>query len=141
MVSVNCGIPWDNRYDDFSTIPVGGVVGHLEGLEAFPCPTLRVPKIFDPSAAKISYGASFTTTTHSQGVTNCVEDVKVAENGLSENLRVGCGFRLCKTNSYVKPKAKDVFQNECFVCLSLGAAKSQFMSRILGPFPCTRRWT
>jgi hypothetical protein len=106
MVDVSCEIPWNTRYDDFSTIRVGGVVGHLEGLEAFPCPALRVPKIFYSGAVEISNGASFTTTTHSQGVTSCVENVKVAENGLFENLRVGCEFVLCKTNSYVKPRAK-----------------------------------
>jgi hypothetical protein len=36
-VSVGCGIPWDTCYDDFFAIPVGGVVGPLEGMEAFPC--------------------------------------------------------------------------------------------------------
>ncbi len=71
------------------------MVGHSEGLEAFPCPTLRVPKIFDFGAARISNGASFTKTTYSQGVTGHVEDERVAKNGLSENLRVGCGFGLC----------------------------------------------
>jgi hypothetical protein len=40
-------------------------------------------------------------------VTSRVEDVKVAENGLFENLYVGCGFRFCKTNFYIKLKAKD----------------------------------
>jgi len=37
VVSVGCGIPWDTCYDDFSAIPIGGVVGHPKGLEAFPC--------------------------------------------------------------------------------------------------------
>ncbi len=40
VVSEGCGIPWDTRYDDFFVVPVGGVVGHPEGLEAFPCPAL-----------------------------------------------------------------------------------------------------
>jgi hypothetical protein len=108
MISVSCRIPWNIHYDDFCTILVGGVVGHPEGLEDFPCPALRVPKIFDSGAARIGNGVSFTATTHSQGVTSRVEDVRVAENGLSENLWVGCGFRLCKTNFYVKPRAKYV---------------------------------
>jgi hypothetical protein len=94
-VNVSCGIPWDICYDDFFTIPVGGMVGHLEGLEAFPCPALWVPNIFDLSATRIGNGTSFTATTHSQGVTSCVEDERVAKNGLSENLRVGCRFGLC----------------------------------------------
>jgi hypothetical protein len=93
--NVSCGIPWDTRYDDFSAVPVGGVVGHPEGLKAFPCPTLWVPKIFDSGVAIISNGTSFTTTTHSQGVTSHVKDERVAENGLSKNLRVGCRFGLC----------------------------------------------
>jgi hypothetical protein len=83
------------------------VVGHPKGLEAFPCPALRVPKIFDSGAARIGNGASFTETTYSQGVTGLVDDERVAENGLFENLRVGCGFGLCQTNSYVKPRTKD----------------------------------
>jgi hypothetical protein len=83
------------------------MIGHPKGLEAFPCHVLRVPKIFDLGAGRIGNGASFTATTHSQKVTSRVEDVRVAENGLFENLCVGCGFRLCKTNSYVKLKAKD----------------------------------
>jgi hypothetical protein len=70
-------------------------VGHLEGLEVFPCPTLRVPKIFDSNAAKIGNGASFTKTTYSQAVTGCVKDERVVENGLSKNLRVRCKFGLC----------------------------------------------
>jgi hypothetical protein len=70
-------------------------VGHLEGVEAFPCPTFWVPKIFDFSAAKIGNGTFFTETAYSQGVTSCVENESVVENGLSENLRVGCWFRLC----------------------------------------------
>ncbi len=94
-ISVNCKIPWDIHYDDFSVVPVGGVVGHSEGLEAFPCPTLRVPKIFDSGATRIDNGVSFTKTTHSEGVTGHVEDERVAENGLSKNLRVGCGFGFC----------------------------------------------
>ncbi len=81
------------------------MVGHPEGLEAFPCPTLRVPKIFDFGVAIIR---SFTKTTYSQGVTVHVEDERVVKNGLSENLCVGCGFGLYYTNSYVKPRAKDV---------------------------------
>ncbi len=36
-VSVSYGIPWVTCYDDFFTVLVGGLVGHLEGLEAFPC--------------------------------------------------------------------------------------------------------
>jgi hypothetical protein len=94
LVSVNCRIPWDARYDDFSVVHVGGVVGHPEGLEAFPCPSLLIPKIFDSGAARIGNGSSFIATTHSQRVTNCVEDERVAENGLSKNLRTGCGFGL-----------------------------------------------
>jgi hypothetical protein len=106
-VNVGCRIPWDTHYDDFSIVLIGGVVGHLEGAKAFPCPARWVPKIFDSSAAKIGNGASFTETTYSQGETNRVEYERVAENGLFENLRMGCKFRLCLINFYVKPKAKD----------------------------------
>jgi len=63
-VSVGCRIPWDTRYDDFSDVFVGGVIGHPEGLEAFPCPTFQVPKIFDSGAARIGNGASFIKTTY-----------------------------------------------------------------------------
>jgi hypothetical protein len=66
-VSVGCRIPWDTHYNDFSTVPVGGVVGHPEGLEAFPCPAFWVPKIFDLGVARIDNGASFTETTYSRG--------------------------------------------------------------------------
>ncbi len=59
-ISVSYGIPWDTRYDDFFTIPNGGIVGHLEGLEAFPCPALRVPKIFDSGVARIGNNVSLT---------------------------------------------------------------------------------
>jgi hypothetical protein len=34
-----------------------------------------------------------------------------------------------------------IFRNEHFVCLSLGATKSEFMSEMFGPLPCTKRWT
>ncbi len=71
------------------------MVGHPEGLEAFPCLALQVPKIFDSSAIRIDNGTSFTDTTYSLGVTGRVEDEKVDENGLSENLCVGCEFELC----------------------------------------------
>jgi hypothetical protein len=64
-VCVSYGISWDTRYDDFSTIPISGVVGHWKGLEAFPCLALRVPKIFDSGVVKIGNGMSFTPTTHS----------------------------------------------------------------------------
>jgi hypothetical protein len=84
------------------------VVGHPEGLEAFPCPAFQVPKIFGLGATRIGNGASFTSTTHSPGVTSCVKDERVAKNGLFENLRMGCGFGLCYTNCYVKPRTKDV---------------------------------
>ncbi len=94
-ISVGCGIPWDIRYDDFSVVPVGGVVGHPEGLEAFPCSAFWVPKIFDSGAARIGNGMSFTETTYSQGETNHVEDEKVAKNGMFKNLRMGCRFKLC----------------------------------------------
>ena len=70
-------------------------MGQPEGLEAFPCPALVVPKIFDSRAARIGNGSSFIATTHSQRVTSRVEDERVDENRLSENLRMGCGFRLC----------------------------------------------
>jgi hypothetical protein len=53
-ISVGCGIPWDTHYDDFSVIPVGGMVGHREGLEAFPCPALWVPNFFDSSVARLT---------------------------------------------------------------------------------------
>ncbi len=33
------------------------------------------------------------------------------------------------------------FHNEHFVCLSLGVTKSQFMFGMLGPLPCTKKWT
>jgi hypothetical protein len=36
------------------------MVGHLEGLEVFPCPAFRIPKIFDFGAARIDNGVSFT---------------------------------------------------------------------------------
>ncbi len=65
MVRVGCGIPWDTHYDDFSVVPISGVVGHLEGLKAFPCPALRVPKIFDYGATRIGNGTSFTETAYS----------------------------------------------------------------------------
>ncbi len=94
-VSVSCRIPWDVHYYDFSVVPVGGVVGQPEGLEAFPCPALLVPNIFDSGASRIGNGSSFIVTTHSQRVTKCVKDERVAENRLSENLRMGCGFGLC----------------------------------------------
>jgi ferredoxin len=94
-VSIGCGIPWDICYDNLSVVPVGGMVGHPEGLEAFPCPALRVPKIFDSGAARIGNGASFTEIAYSQGVTSRVEDERIVENGLFENLCVGCGFGLC----------------------------------------------
>ncbi len=64
------------------------MVGHPEGLEVFPCLALRVPKIFDSGAAKIGNGMSFTETTYSQWEIGHVEDERVAENGLSENLRM-----------------------------------------------------
>jgi hypothetical protein len=70
------------------------VVGHPEGLEAFPCPALLVPKIFDSGAARIRNGLSFIATTHSQRETTCVEDERVVENGLSKNLHMGCRFGL-----------------------------------------------
>jgi hypothetical protein len=54
-----------------------------------------VPKIFDSGAARIGNGSSFIATTHSQKVTNGVEDERVAENGMFKNLRMGCGFGLC----------------------------------------------
>jgi hypothetical protein len=94
-VNVGCKIPWDTRYDDFFAILIGGVVGHLEGAEAFPCPTRWVPKIFDSGAVRIGNGMSFTETTYSQGETDQVESERVVENELFENLRVGCRFRLC----------------------------------------------
>jgi hypothetical protein len=53
VVSVSCKIPWDARYD-FFVVLVGGVIGHPEGLEAFPCLALLVPKIFDSGAARIA---------------------------------------------------------------------------------------
>jgi hypothetical protein len=87
-------IPWDTHYDDFSVVLVGGMVGHSEGMEALPCPTLQVPKIFDSGAVRIGNGTSFTETAYSQGLTSRVENERVVENGLSENLRVGCGFKL-----------------------------------------------
>ncbi len=95
MVNVNCRIPWDARYDDFSVVPVGGVVGHSEGLKAFPCPSFLVLKIFDSDVVRIGNGSSFIATTHSQRVTSRVEDEKVVENGLSKNLCMGCEFKLC----------------------------------------------
>jgi hypothetical protein len=57
-------------------------------MEVFPCPALRIPKVFDFGAARIDNGASFIETTYSQGETGRVEDERVAENGLSENLRM-----------------------------------------------------
>jgi hypothetical protein len=57
-------------------------------LEAFPCPTLWVPKIFNFGATRIGNDTSFTETTYSQGETGRVEDERVAENGLFENLRM-----------------------------------------------------
>jgi hypothetical protein len=117
------------------------MVGHPEGLEAFPCPTLWVPKIFDSGAAEIGNGVSFTETTYSQGEIGHVEDERVAENGLSENLHMGCKFGLAKPTLTLSQEPRMLFQNEHFICLSLGAAKNQFMSGMLGPLSCTRRWT
>jgi hypothetical protein len=94
-VNAGCGIPWDTRYDDFSDVPISGVVGYPEGVEVFSCLAFRVLKIFDSSATRIGNGTSFTETAYSQGVTSCVENERVVENGLSENLRVGCEFKLC----------------------------------------------
>jgi hypothetical protein len=70
------------------------VVGHPKGLEAFPCPALLVPKIFDLGVVRIGNGSSFIVTTHSQKVTSRVEDERDAENGLFENVRMGCGVKL-----------------------------------------------
>ncbi len=137
-VSVSCGIWWDTHYDDFSIIPVGGMVGHPKGLEAFPCPTLRVPKIFDLGVVIIGNGTSFTTTTHSQGVSSHVEDVKVVENGLFENLRLGCGFELYKTNYYVKPRAKYVLPEWAFRLFELGGNKELIYVREAWSFPVHR---
>jgi hypothetical protein len=83
------------------------MVGHPEDLEVFPCPTFQVPKIFDSGATKIGTSVSFIETTYFQGETSCVEDERVAKNGLSENLCVGCRFGLCYTNACVKPRTKD----------------------------------
>jgi hypothetical protein len=71
------------------------MVGHPKGLETFLCLALRVPKIFDYAATKISNGASFTETTYSRRETSCVEHERVAENGPSDNLCMGCRFGLC----------------------------------------------
>jgi len=71
------------------------MVGHSEGLEAFSCLALRVPKIFNSSVARIGNATSFTKTTYSQGELGRVEDERVVENGLSENLCMGCRFKLC----------------------------------------------
>ncbi len=70
------------------------MVGHPKGLDAFPCPALLVPKIFDSGATRIGNGSSFIVTTHSQRVTSCVEDERVAKNGMSKNLCMGCEFKL-----------------------------------------------
>ncbi len=113
----------------------------FRGLEAFPCPAFRVPKIFDFGATKISNGASFIETTFSQGETSRVEDERVVENGLSENLCIGCGLGLAKPILTLSQEPRMLFQNEHFVCLSLGATKSQFVSGMLGLLPCTGRWT
>ncbi len=94
-VSNGCRTPWDIRYDDFSTIVIGGMVGHLKGLEAFLCLALRVPKIFDSVTTRNGNGASFTETTYALGETSYVEHKRVVENGLFENLCMGCRFGLC----------------------------------------------
>jgi hypothetical protein len=62
-ITISYGIPWDTRYDDFSTIPVGGLVGHSKGVEVFPCLALWVAKVFDSGAARIGNSTSFTMTT------------------------------------------------------------------------------
>jgi hypothetical protein len=71
------------------------MISHSKGLKAFPCPALWVPKIFDSGAAIIDNGMSFIKTTYPQGETGRVEDERIAKNGLSENLHVGCKFELC----------------------------------------------
>jgi hypothetical protein len=131
----------DARYDDFSIVPVGGVVGHPEGLEAFPCPALLVPKIFDSGAARIGNGLSFIATTESQRVTSRVEDERVAKNGCLRTSAWDAGSDFAKPTLTLSQKLRMLFQNEHFNFLSLGVAKSQFISGMLGPLPCTKRWT
>jgi hypothetical protein len=123
-VSVGCRILWDTRYDDFSAVFIGGVVNHPKGLETFPCPALWVPKIFDSGATRIGNGASFTETTYSQGETGRVQDERVAENGLSETSAWDASLNFARPIFTLSQKPKMLFQNEHFVCLSLGAAKS-----------------
>jgi hypothetical protein len=50
------------------------------------------------------------------------------------------GSDFAKPTLTLSQEPRMLFQNEHFICLSLGAAKSQFMSRMFGPLPCTGRW-
>jgi hypothetical protein len=52
---------------------------------------------------------------------------------------VGLDFARLTLTSSQQPRM--LFQNEHFVCLNLGAVKSQFMSEMFGPLLCTGRWT
>jgi hypothetical protein len=64
-------------------------------------------------------------------------------------LKMGClrtyawdaGSDFAKPTFTLSQKPKIFFQNEHFIYLSLGVAKNQFMSKMLGPLSCTRRWT
>jgi len=64
-------------------------------------------------------------------------------------LKMGClrtsawdaGLDFTRPTFTLSQEPRMLFQNEHFVCLSLRAAKSQFMSEMLGLLPCTGRWT
>jgi hypothetical protein len=64
-------------------------------------------------------------------------------------LKMGClrTFAWDTGSEFVRPtftlsqEPRMLFQNEHFNFLNLGAAKSQFISEMLDPLPCTGRWT
>ncbi len=64
-------------------------------------------------------------------------------------LKMGClrtsawdaGSNFVRPTLTLNQEPRMLFQNEHFVCLNLGVAKSQFMSGMLGPLPCTGKWT
>jgi hypothetical protein len=122
----------DTCYDDFSDVLVGGVVGHPEGLEAFPCPALWVPKIFDSGVAKIDNGASFIKTTYSQGRPVVLRMRRLLKMGCLKTFAWDAGLDFVRPTLKLSQEPRMLFQNEHFICLSLGVVKNQFMSLMLG---------
>jgi len=51
------------------------------------------------------------------------------------------GSNFAKPTLMLSQEPSMLFQNEHFVCLSLGVVNSQFMARMFGLLPCTRKWT